>query len=122
MLHDLNSLPLLSGDEQSVELSILNNDGGGIFELLPISSQEHIFEPFFGTPHGFRFENAARQFGLEYHLCSNLSTLREAWSSDSGGQSRIIEAVIDRARSSETTREIARKIESRLDCSKWSRA
>ena len=36
VLHDLSSLALLRGDRAPVTLVVVNNDGGGIFNLLPI--------------------------------------------------------------------------------------
>lgn len=66
VLHDLNSLALLRNVEAPVVLVILNNDGGGIFSFLPIARHAAVFEPYFGTPHGLTFENAAHFFGLDY--------------------------------------------------------
>ena len=44
----------------------LNNDGGGIFNFLPIAQFKNGFEKFFGTPHGFNFASAAEMFDLNY--------------------------------------------------------
>src|SRR5690606_15555659 len=49
-LHDLNSLVLLRRTPQPVVLVVINNDGGGIFEYLPIGQFSDVFEPFFATP------------------------------------------------------------------------
>ncbi len=66
VLHDLNALNLLQGLEHPFALVVINNDGGGIFSFLPIAQHEHVFEPYFATPHGLRFEDSARMFGLRY--------------------------------------------------------
>ena len=34
----------------------MNNDGGGIFEMLPIAEFENIFEEYFATPQQIDFE------------------------------------------------------------------
>lgn len=66
-LHDLNSLAMLSRIEQPVTVVLLNNNGGRIFEHLPIAKHDDIFEKYFATPHELAsFEPAARQFGLRY--------------------------------------------------------
>ncbi len=46
---------------------LLNNDGGGIFSLLPQADDPEHFEELFGTPHGLDFRYAAEMYGLVYH-------------------------------------------------------
>jgi 2-succinyl-5-enolpyruvyl-6-hydroxy-3-cyclohexene-1-carboxylate synthase len=65
MLHDLNSLALLKGISQSITIVVINNDGGGIFSLLPVAQSEH-FERNFATPHGLYFEQLAAGFSVRY--------------------------------------------------------
>lgn len=65
-LHDLNSLALLKQKGVHVTLVVLNNDGGGIFQFLPIAEHKDVFEDYFGTPHGLRLKDAAQMFGLDY--------------------------------------------------------
>lgn len=64
-LHDLNSLALVAASEFPITLIIINNEGGGIFDMLPVSRSQY-FEDFFATPHTFQFESAAAMFGLDY--------------------------------------------------------
>jgi len=65
-LHDLNSLQLIKNASQAIILVVVNNDGGGIFNFLPVSHETDVFEPFFGTPHGLTLEHAAAMFKLNY--------------------------------------------------------
>lgn len=65
-LHDLNSLALVRAINQPVILIVINNNGGGIFNLLPIANYSRDFEKFFGTPHGLTFKLVARMFHLDY--------------------------------------------------------
>ncbi len=65
-LHDLNSISLLSHKGIQVILIIINNDGGGIFSFLPISAYPETFERYFGVPHGYKFNNIAKMFGIDY--------------------------------------------------------
>jgi 2-succinyl-5-enolpyruvyl-6-hydroxy-3-cyclohexene-1-carboxylate synthase len=66
LLHDLNSLALLKKADFPLVIVVINNDGGGIFSFLPIAECGDIFERYFGTPHGLRFSEAAKMFGLDY--------------------------------------------------------
>ena len=66
LLHDLNSLALWRESDHPDILIVINNDGGGVFSFLPIHKDANIFEKFFGTPHGYRFENVAAMFGFKY--------------------------------------------------------
>ncbi|MBZ0167344.1 MAG: 2-succinyl-5-enolpyruvyl-6-hydroxy-3-cyclohexene-1-carboxylate synthase, partial [Candidatus Omnitrophica bacterium] len=61
-LYDINALSMLARLNKPMITIVLNNDGGGIFEFLPVSSNAGVFEEFFAAPHGYRFEDSARQF------------------------------------------------------------
>jgi 2-succinyl-5-enolpyruvyl-6-hydroxy-3-cyclohexene-1-carboxylate synthase len=92
VLHDLNSLALLRQLPSPVILVVPNNDGGGIFHFLPIAGFPDVFEPYFATPHGLRFRQAAGMFGIPYTAPDSLVTLEESvrnarWS----GRSAVIE-------------------------------
>ncbi|WP_372366455.1 2-succinyl-5-enolpyruvyl-6-hydroxy-3-cyclohexene-1-carboxylic-acid synthase [Candidatus Uabimicrobium sp. HlEnr_7] len=66
LIHDLNSLSLLKNTEFPVCVVLLNNQGGSIFEKLPIANFIDIFEDYFVTPHSFTFENVAKMFSICY--------------------------------------------------------
>ncbi|MNX70024.1 2-succinyl-5-enolpyruvyl-6-hydroxy-3-cyclohexene-1-carboxylate synthase [compost metagenome] len=65
-LHDLGGLIATRHLEAPFVALVLNNDGGAIFSHLPISRFPEVFEPYFGTPHGLRFGDAATLFGLPH--------------------------------------------------------
>jgi 2-succinyl-5-enolpyruvyl-6-hydroxy-3-cyclohexene-1-carboxylate synthase len=66
LLHDLNSLALAAQSPYPVTIIVLNNNGGRIFEHLPIAEHSDLCGQFFVAPHGYTFEHAARMFGLSY--------------------------------------------------------
>ncbi len=66
LLYDLNALSMLKTSPQRLVIVALNNDGGGIFNFLPIAQFKNGFEKFFGTPHGLNFAAAAEMFDLNY--------------------------------------------------------
>ena len=57
---------------------LLDNDGGGIFEFLPIAAERDVFEQHVATPHGLDFEHAARLYGCAYADVADLAGLRAA--------------------------------------------
>jgi 2-succinyl-5-enolpyruvyl-6-hydroxy-3-cyclohexene-1-carboxylate synthase len=96
-LHDLNSLALLSQNSPPVIVVIINNDGGGIFSFLPISKSTQIFDPYFGTPHGFEFSHAAAMFQLDYyHPHTPAELIRDYSQALTIDRSAIIEVTTDR--------------------------
>ncbi|MFI3245615.1 MAG: 2-succinyl-5-enolpyruvyl-6-hydroxy-3-cyclohexene-1-carboxylic-acid synthase [Ferrimonas sp.] len=64
-LHDLNSLALARDSRQPLVLVLLNNDGGSIFNLLPVAS-EALRQAYYRLGHGLTFEPSAAQFELRY--------------------------------------------------------
>jgi len=64
LLYDLNSLALVKHSKQPMVIVVCNNDGGAIFDLLPVPQTKR--EALYQMPHGMNFEYAAQQFGLSY--------------------------------------------------------
>ncbi len=64
--HDLNGLMAVKQYNINLTIVLLNNNGGGIFELLPISNFEPPFEQYFGTPHGLDFAPIVTAYGCSY--------------------------------------------------------
>ena len=73
-LHDINSLALIAKSPAPLKIIVLNNDGGGIFSLLP-ASEEESFETLFLMPHGREFNDAARLFGIAYQRADSIKQL-----------------------------------------------
>lgn len=98
-LHDIGGLLTASRNQLALTIIVINNDGGGIFSLLPVSqySREADFENYFTTPHGLSFESAAELYGIDYLKVESLSSFKSALD-DIGDRSgtRIIELVVDR--------------------------
>lgn len=74
-LHDLNSLALWRDMASAQVILIVNNNGGAIFDFLPIDSQHK--ERLYRLPHHLSFEHAAWQFGLQYHRPDNIQELNQ---------------------------------------------
>jgi 2-succinyl-5-enolpyruvyl-6-hydroxy-3-cyclohexene-1-carboxylate synthase len=76
LLHDLGGLLANRRLGLDVRIVLLNNDGGGIFEFLPVAGQADVFEEHVATPHGVDFAAVAALFGLAYTRASTLDDLR----------------------------------------------
>ena len=75
LLHDLGSLQLLRAvTDRPVLVVVLNNDGGRIFEQLPIANPD-LEQPleFWTTPHGLGFENAAQHAKVGYSRATSMT-------------------------------------------------
>ncbi|MBF0224410.1 MAG: 2-succinyl-5-enolpyruvyl-6-hydroxy-3-cyclohexene-1-carboxylic-acid synthase [Desulfobacterales bacterium] len=68
-LHDLNSLFTLKElQNSSVIIIVINNQGGRIFERLPINNFPEIMTPYMTTPHNMNFKSIAEQFSIPYFI------------------------------------------------------
>ncbi len=95
-LHDLNSLCMVKKLAEPLTIVLLNNDGGGIFSMLPIAERADLFDSFFRTTHGLKFTDSARQFGLGYTAVTTFSGFRQVYrDAVSSGESSIIECTTD---------------------------
>jgi 2-succinyl-5-enolpyruvyl-6-hydroxy-3-cyclohexene-1-carboxylate synthase len=136
-LHDLNSLALVSclrrpfGESlfekssaktfanSNLVIVVINNNGGGIFSFLPIARSplaSDIFEPYFGTPHGLEFSNAARMFGLDYAAPTTVREFEEVYANAlKAKKTFIIEVKTKRDENFFLHREWREKIEIEID-------
>ncbi|MEV3926139.1 2-succinyl-5-enolpyruvyl-6-hydroxy-3-cyclohexene-1-carboxylic-acid synthase [Actinomadura coerulea] len=93
-LHDQNGL-ILGPRERRPDLAIVvvNNQGGGIFSLLPQAALRGPFERVFGTPHQVDLEAVAAAHGVPYRRLAAAADLPKALM---GEGLRIVEARTDR--------------------------
>ena len=86
LLHDMGSLAEVRRQNvANLCIVVLNNDGGRIFERLPVTDLADVAEQLFVVPHGLDFAGLASAFGLDHRLVSELSGLDEALSDGMGG-------------------------------------
>ncbi|KAB2339458.1 2-succinyl-5-enolpyruvyl-6-hydroxy-3-cyclohexene-1-carboxylic-acid synthase [Actinomadura rudentiformis] len=93
-LHDQNGL-ILGPDDRRPDLAIIvvNNEGGGIFSLLPQAALRDPFERVFGTPHRVDLEHIAAAHRIPYRRLEAAADLPKAIA---GEGLRIVEARTDR--------------------------
>lgn len=71
LIHDMNGLLAISGlpsdsPARRVILVVVNNQGGGIFQMLPVREYEPAFTRYFATPQAVEPASVAALHGLEY--------------------------------------------------------
>ncbi len=97
-LHDLGALVHARRAAISLTVVVVNNDGGGIFNFLPIAGSTPRFEALFGTPHGTDLSAAAALGGARFSRAETPAELATALEDSGRPGLRIIEArVVDRA-------------------------
>ena len=67
------------GTGPSIVIVLLNNNGGGIFDMLPQKSEDPYFERLFLTPQDVDFQAAAQAFGVPYRAAGTVEAFDEAY-------------------------------------------
>lgn len=88
-LYDTNGLFFLSKPNVNVDIFVLNNNGGKIFEKLPIKN-DPILNEFFVMPHNLSFKKISDQFEIGYQLINSIDQLTK-FESILNKKSRLIE-------------------------------
>jgi 2-succinyl-5-enolpyruvyl-6-hydroxy-3-cyclohexene-1-carboxylate synthase len=118
-LHDVGALLMARRHEVNLTVVVFDNDGGGIFSLLPIADQADpkIFETYFRTPHGADLEPVARAFGAAFERVISWEHFRTAIKNALGAPGvSVVEIPIDRDRSVAHHREIERRVCEAVAC------
>ncbi|QPV62940.1 2-succinyl-5-enolpyruvyl-6-hydroxy-3-cyclohexene-1-carboxylic-acid synthase [Halosimplex litoreum] len=94
--HDANGLLSVARCGVDATIVLINNDGGGIFHILPIEAFDPPFTEQFVTPHGLDFEHSADLYDLSFRRATDLDDFAAAYreSLDSEG-TQVIEVRTD---------------------------
>ena len=110
LFHDQNGLLWSREPDCPVVFVLIDNDGGGIFHMLPIADHEPAFSRFFATPHGLDFEHMARMNNVAWSeleigdLASGLMVALES------GRTSILRVKSDRETNKRRHEEIAEAV------------
>lgn len=77
LLHDTNGFLIKNKFVGHLTIILINNNGGGIFEMLPISKFEPPFEEFFATPQNINFTQLCATYNVEHELITNWQQLEQ---------------------------------------------
>jgi 2-succinyl-5-enolpyruvyl-6-hydroxy-3-cyclohexene-1-carboxylate synthase len=78
LAHDLGGLLAAQRTGLKLTIVLINNDGGGIFNFLPISRETDVFEPHVATATGLDFSVAAQLFGCAYESVDDIDSFAGA--------------------------------------------
>ncbi|MEA5509555.1 2-succinyl-5-enolpyruvyl-6-hydroxy-3-cyclohexene-1-carboxylic-acid synthase [Crocosphaera sp. UHCC 0190] len=76
LLHDTNGFLISQKFQGHLTIILVNNNGGGIFEMLPISQDEALFEDYFTTPQNIDFYQLCQTYKIEHILLKNWQQLK----------------------------------------------
>ncbi|QFU20636.1 2-succinyl-5-enolpyruvyl-6-hydroxy-3-cyclohexene-1-carboxylic-acid synthase [Shewanella eurypsychrophilus] len=106
-LHDLNSLAIARTIDSPFVVVILNNDGGNIFNLLPVPD-EKLRNDYYRLSHGLEFGYAAAMFGLAYNQVDDIESFNEAYQDAIGfNGASVIEVTVSQNQASDQIAKIA---------------
>jgi len=116
LYHDMNGLFALKDQHiGNVTVIVVNNDGGAIFERLPIQGYEPTFTDLFIMPHGLDFRHVAALYEMDYLHITDRGAFREAISQIAvGRKASLIEIQSNGHADEEVRREVVRLVKSQL--------
>ncbi|MCL7418284.1 MAG: thiamine pyrophosphate-dependent enzyme, partial [Halalkalicoccus sp.] len=113
--HDTNGLLALSRCGVEATVVLINNDGGGIFHMLPIEGFDPPFTEQFETPHGLDFAPTADLYGFEFVRTDSLSGFEDAYAASlSSSGTQVIEVRTDSEASHRRREQIHERVGERL--------
>ncbi len=113
--HDANGLLALERFGIDATIVVVNNDGGGIFHMLPIEDFDPPFEAQFRTPHDLDFEPLGEVYGFEFARVRDREDFVTVYSEavDSTG-TQVIEVQTDAERSHRIREQLEETVSERL--------
>ncbi len=96
LLHDTNGFLISNKFSGHLSIILINNNGGGIFEMLPIAEFEPPFEEFFATPQNINFAQLCTTYGIEYQPIDNWKQLKKLLNPLPQKGIRVLELLTDR--------------------------
>jgi 2-succinyl-5-enolpyruvyl-6-hydroxy-3-cyclohexene-1-carboxylate synthase len=76
LLHDTNGFLIRNKFVGHLTIILINNNGGGIFEMLPIAKFDPPFEEFFATPQDIDFAQLCATYRVQYELIGSWQQLQ----------------------------------------------
>ena len=115
-LHDLNALSIAVKYSVPITIIIINNNGGGIFQSLPIAQEVNKFREYFISPHDLEFSGIIKSFGINYQLILNRSQLRKYLTkSITKNLASVLEIQSDATKSVELRKKYFDEVENKLN-------
>ncbi|WP_135826125.1 2-succinyl-5-enolpyruvyl-6-hydroxy-3-cyclohexene-1-carboxylic-acid synthase [Halorussus ruber] len=113
--HDMNGLLAVARCGVDATIVEINNDGGGIFHMLPIEEFDPPFTEQFRTPHGLDYEPTGDLYGLDFERVGELADFRSAFRESVASEgTQVIEVTTDAKESHRFREEVAERIRTQV--------
>lgn len=109
-LHDTNGFLSSSHWQGHLTIVLLNNNGGGIFNMLPIAQFDPPFETFFATPQQVNFVSLCQSYGVGHEVISTWDMLQSRLSILPGEGIRVLEIQCNRTIDAQWRRDIIQQM------------
>ena len=96
LLHDTNGFLIHQKFQGHLSIIVINNNGGGIFEMLPIANFASEFEEYFATPQSVNLALLCAAYNVEHRLIKNWQELEELLNDLPTTGIRVLELNCDR--------------------------
>ncbi len=100
-LHDTNGLLNAAQLQGHLTVVLINNNGGGIFEMLPVARFEPEFEKYFATPQSVDFSLLCKTYGVQHRLIQDVEDFVVQINRLPERGVRVLEVVCDRKQSAQ---------------------
>jgi 2-succinyl-5-enolpyruvyl-6-hydroxy-3-cyclohexene-1-carboxylate synthase len=108
--HDQNGLLWSREPDAPVVFLLIDNDGGGIFHMLPVREHEPHFTRLFATPHGLDLRHAADLYGIPFSDVEPADVGAAVTQALDGGVTRVIRVRTNRVDNERRHREVAEAV------------
>ena len=96
LLHDTNGFLIKNKFVGHLTIILINNNGGGIFEMLPVAKFDPPFEEFFATPQHINFAQLCATYGVEHEVIEDWEQFKQKLISLPNSGIRVLELQTDR--------------------------
>jgi 2-succinyl-5-enolpyruvyl-6-hydroxy-3-cyclohexene-1-carboxylate synthase len=110
LLHDTNGFLIRNKFLGHLTIVLINNNGGGIFEMLPIANFDPPFEDFFATPQNINFADLCVTYGIDYEIIGSWHHLEERLRILPSEGIRVLEIPTNRKRDAQWRKQYLGKI------------
>ncbi|MEG4168255.1 MULTISPECIES: 2-succinyl-5-enolpyruvyl-6-hydroxy-3-cyclohexene-1-carboxylic-acid synthase [unclassified Microcoleus] len=96
LLHDTNGFLIKNKFVGHLTILLINNNGGGIFEMLPVAKFDPPFEEFFATPQQINFAHLCATYGVEHEVIEDWEQFKQKLNLLPNSGIRVLELQTDR--------------------------
>jgi 2-succinyl-5-enolpyruvyl-6-hydroxy-3-cyclohexene-1-carboxylate synthase len=97
LLHDTNGFLIRKYLRGSLTIVLINNNGGGIFGMLPIAQFDPPFEEFFSTPQNINFADLCKTYDVQHIPIQNWQQFEQHLSKLPESGIQVLEVQTDRS-------------------------